>query len=96
METWKTSEGDEIPLSKMTDSHLRNAYAYLGRRLESNVLKDDPVHDVSEVEFAPNTDADGTAEFATAVAEMRVRADADKAWMVRLRTEAARRGLELS
>lgn len=95
METWKTAEGDEIPLEKMTDSHLKNAYAFVGRRLESNILRDDQIMDVTEVEFAPDTDADGTAEFATAVAEQRVIASFDKAWMARFEAEAARRGLKL-
>lgn len=98
MEVWKTAEGDEIPLDKMTDSHLKNVYTFLGRRLEANGFKDEIVHDVSEVEvpFSPDTDADGVAKFVDTVASLRFQADFDRSWMGKLQDEAARRGLSLN
>lgn len=92
---WKTAEGDEIPLEQMTDSHLKNAHAYLGRRLQAN-FANDPIYDISDLEpYAPCTDADGVASFADAVAELQIQADRDRRWRALFEAEAARRGLTL-
>jgi hypothetical protein len=94
MEVWKTSEGDEIPLEKMTDKHLQNAYAYVGRRLEANSLKDEVIYDV-EVEPPAPEYADLVSQLTARCSALRIQADADRAWRTRFEREAARRGLEL-
>lgn len=38
MDVWRTSEGDEIPLNKMSDAHLKNAYAFVSKRLEDGAV----------------------------------------------------------
>lgn len=103
MDCWRTSEGNEIPVNRMSDGHVRNAYAFLGRQLEADVrlgealtedlhghLDGDFVHDEYEGVFDMEIAA-VLDENARVAARARMLRD----WRQKFRREAKRRGVEL-
>lgn len=101
MNVWKTSEGDEILLEKMTDAHVRNAHAFLEQRLSSLRLREAAIDSLlGPVEGIPVSDvSDSLAKEVEAVMEEARKAASqrlhDLQWRRRFEEEAARRGLSL-